>query len=93
MVQKWQRREIMSKKNAGKVNAELDKALALELKEIGRKHPHDGDGYKKGDYIYNTVERMRVYDRALKLEAIKLKANDSEWGSAFNDEPEKDDEE
>jgi hypothetical protein len=27
---------------------------------------------------------MKVSDRALKLEAIKLKMSDDEWGSGFN---------
>jgi len=58
------------------LNAELEKALAEEIAEITKKVT---DGDKKGQYVYDTVERMRVYDRALKLEQLKLKVDDPEW--------------
>ena len=81
----------MSKK-IGKVSVELDEALAAEIREIRRTHTedvYDGAGEnrkqvaKKGDYVYPTLERMRVYDRALKLEMVKVKIESPEWGSAF----------
>lgn len=38
---------------------------------------------KKGDFVYPTLERMRVYDRALKLEQIKVRLDGDEWGGKF----------
>lgn len=79
----------MTKKTTPKIsglNAELEAALAEEVKEISRKHETDGEGHKRGAYVYPTVERMRVYDRALKLEQLKLKVDDPEWGSKFREE-------
>jgi hypothetical protein len=41
------------------------------------------------DATASITEKMKVIDRALKLEAIKLKLTDDEWGSGFaNDEDE-----
>ena len=75
----------MSRKATGKVNAALEKALADEVKEITRRHPEDyGDREKRGKFVYELIDRSRVYDRALKLEALKLKADDPEWGKEFN---------
>jgi len=34
-------------------------------------------------YTASITEKMKVIDRALKLEAIKLKLTDDEWGSGF----------
>lgn len=70
----------MAKKSTGKVNAALERALAEELKEVTRK---EAEGENQGKFVYSIIERMRVYDRALKLESIKLKADDPEWGKAF----------
>ena len=36
------------------------------------------------DSMASITEKMKVIDRALKLEAIKLKMSDDEWGSGFN---------
>ena len=71
----------MSAKKMGRIDSALEKALAEELKEITRKHT---EGENKGQFAYNTMERMRVIDRCLKHQAIKLKANDETWGEAFS---------
>lgn len=66
----------MTKKATSKVNIELEKALAEELKSVTTKD-------HEGNYKFSIVERMRVYDRALKLESIKLKIESPEWGEEF----------
>ncbi len=71
----------------GKLDAALEKALADEVKEITKRHKEDGEGYKKGDYVYGVVDRTRVYDRALKLEFLKAKIVSPEWGKAFEKGP------
>jgi hypothetical protein len=37
------------------------------------------------DPTATITDKMRVADRALKLEALKLKDSDSEWGAGFMD--------
>lgn len=73
-------------KNTGKVSEILLKAIDGEVEEVARKYK-DGDtipaGKKSGDFVYDTLERMRVYDRAIKVEAIKLKVDDAGFGSNF----------
>lgn len=78
----------MSKAKPGKLNDELEKAMAEEVRLIRQKYAEDDDatGRKKGEFKYDVLERMRVYDRALKLEAIKLKVDGSEWGKEFGNE-------
>ena len=39
----------------------------------------------KNDPEASLTDKMKVLDRALKWEAIKLKAEDDAWGSGFND--------
>lgn len=79
----------MKAKSAGKLDAQLEAAIADELKEVTRKHKEDAEavdgerGHKRGEFVYGTVERMRVIDRALKLAALKLKMDSPEWGSEF----------
>ncbi len=77
------------KKPSGKINVELENAIADELKAIRRKAKEDvinAEGLvtlKKGEYIYPLKERMEVIDRALKIEQLKLKVDDSAYGSNF----------
>jgi hypothetical protein len=44
------------------------------------------------DPMASITDKTKVLDRALKLEAIKLKLSDDEWGSGFgmDDEDDKD---
>jgi hypothetical protein len=39
----------------------------------------------------SLTDKSKIIDRALKLEAIRLKASDAEWGSGFmNDDDDED---
>ncbi len=62
--------------NAGKINSELTKALAREVKEISEKDD-------EGNFKHPILDRMRVYNAALKLESIRLKVSDEGYGSNF----------
>jgi len=62
----------MSKKAKG-INPELEKALNELLRQV------------MNDPTATITDKMRVADRALKLEALKLKDSDSEWGAGFMD--------
>lgn len=67
----------MSKKTpAGKVSAALEDAIADEIKEVTKKDA-------EGKYLHPTIDRMRVIDKALKLEAIKAKLPDDDYGTGF----------
>jgi hypothetical protein len=44
----------------------------------------------KNDTEASLTDKMKVLDRALKWEAIKLKAEDDAWGSGFMQEPDDD---
>ncbi len=61
---------------AGRVSAELEQALADEIQEITKKGPD-------GKYLYDVVDRARVYNQALKLEGIKAKLPDQDYGKEF----------
>jgi hypothetical protein len=72
----------MARANGGKLDAALAKAIADELREVTQRHPKNHE--KEGQFVYGTVERMRVIDRALKLQSLKLKTDDPEWGKEFD---------
>ena len=61
----------MSRKKDKGINPELEEAISKSLKEV------------MADSTASVTEKMKVIDRALKLEAIKLKLTDDEWGSGF----------
>jgi hypothetical protein len=61
----------MAKKQKG-INPELETAIAQMLKEV------------MSDSMASITDKTKVIDRALKLEAIKMKMSDDEWGSGFN---------
>jgi hypothetical protein len=60
----------MRKKQAG-INPALEEAISKLLAEV------------MADPQASMVDKTRVIDRALKLEAIRLKADDAAWGSGF----------
>lgn len=60
----------MSKKTKG-INPELENAINKMMKEI------------MADSTATITDKMRVIDRALKLEQLKMKDADSEWGNGF----------
>jgi hypothetical protein len=61
----------MAKKQKG-INDELEQAISKMLREVML------------DSEASITDKTKVIDRALKLEAIKLKLSDDEWGSGFN---------
>lgn len=65
----------MSKKTSG-VNADLEKAINTLLKQTME------------DPAASLTDKTKIIDRALKLEAIKQKASDDQWGSAFTGDDE-----
>lgn len=71
----------------GKVNKNLEKTINDLLKEVNEKEV--GEGGKKG-FKYSLTDRCKVIDRALKLEAIRMKADDSGYASAFDTDPDPD---
>ena len=69
----------MTKKKEKGLNPELEAAISKMLKEV------------RVDPTATITDKTKVIDRALKLEAIKMKMSDDEWGSGFMmDEDDKD---
>ena len=69
----------MAKKQQEKgINPALEKAMADMLSQV------------MSDPQATLLDRMRVLDRAIKLEALKLREIEDSWGSGFLDS--KDDE-
>jgi hypothetical protein len=60
----------MAKKEKG-INPALEDAIGKLLKEVME------------DSTASITDKSKVIDRALKLEAIKQKMQDDEWGSGF----------
>jgi hypothetical protein len=60
----------MKKKEKG-INPELETAIGEMLKMV------------MIDETASITDKMKVIDRALKLEQIRLKVSDDEWGSGF----------
>jgi hypothetical protein len=67
----------MAKKQKG-INPDLEQAISDMLKAV------------MVDPTASITDKTKVIDRALKLEAIKLKMSDDEWGSGFNNVDEED---
>ena len=64
----------MSKKQKG-LNPELEEAVSTLLRQV------------MSDSTASLTDKTKVLDRALKLEQIKQKISDDEWGKGFyNDE-------
>jgi len=61
----------MKKKDKG-INPDLEAAINESLKMVMQ------------DETASITEKMKVIDRALKLESIRLKLTDDEWGSGFS---------
>jgi hypothetical protein len=60
----------VAKKQKG-INPDLEQAISDMLKAV------------MVDPTASITDKTKVIDRALKLEAIKLKMSDDEWGSGF----------
>lgn len=63
----------MAKKPKG-INPDLEEAIGKLLQDV------------MVDPAASITDKTKIIDRALKLEAIKLKMSDDEWGSGFNTE-------
>jgi hypothetical protein len=61
----------MSKKKAPGINPALEKAISDLLTNT------------MNDPVATLTDKMKILDRSLKLEALKLKVNDDAWGSGF----------
>lgn len=61
----------MSKKKDRGINPELEKAIADLLKQV------------MNDPQCSLTDKVKVLDRSLKLEALKAKMSDDEYGSGF----------
>jgi hypothetical protein len=64
----------MSKAKKSGINPDLEKAISDLLKAT------------MSDPEASLNDKTKIIDRALKLEAIKQKASDDEWGAAFTGE-------
>jgi hypothetical protein len=60
----------MAKKEKG-INPDLEKQINQLMASV------------MSDPMASITDKMKVIDRALKLEQLKLKMNDDEWGSGF----------
>jgi len=67
----------MAKKQKG-INPDLEEAISNMLKAV------------MADPMASITDKTKVIDRALKLEAIKLKMSDDEWGAGFANVDEED---
>ncbi len=61
----------MSKKKDKGINSELEVAIAQLLRDV------------MSDPTATITDKVKVLDRSLKLEALKAKMSDDEWGSGF----------
>jgi hypothetical protein len=68
----------MSRKKTG-INPELEKHINQLLSAV------------MNDGTASITEKMKVVDRALKLEQLKAKISDDEWGSGFLSEEDDED--
>jgi hypothetical protein len=62
----------MKRKTSG-INPDLESAISKLLAEV------------MADPEATLTDKSKIIDRALKLEAIRLKASDADWGSGFLD--------
>jgi len=67
----------VAKKQKG-INPDLEQAISDMLKAV------------MADSMASITDKTKVIDRALKLEAIKLKMSDDEWGAGFANVDEED---
>jgi hypothetical protein len=63
----------MAKKQKG-INPELENVINKLLKEV------------MADPMASLTDKTKILDRALKLEALKMKDSDDGWGSGFLDD-------
>lgn len=68
----------MSKKKTAGIDPALEKAIAKLLEQV------------MTDSEATLTDKMKIIDRSLKLEALKMKLQDDAWGSGFMDHDEDD---
>ena len=68
----------MSKKQRG-INPELEEAITTLLRQV------------MVDETATLTDKMKVVDRSIKLEALKAKMSDDDWGSGFFSSEDEDD--
>jgi len=68
----------MSKKKAAGIDPTLEKAIATLLTTT------------MNDAEATLTDKMKIIDRSLKLEALKMKLQDDAWGSGFMDDEDDD---
>ena len=68
----------MSKKKTIGIDPALEKAIAKLLEQV------------MTDSEATLTDKMKIIDRSLKLEALKMKLQDDAWGSGFMDDDEDD---
>ena len=68
----------MSKKKPPGIDPALEKAIAKLLEQT------------INDSEATLTDKMKIIDRSLKLEALKMKLQDDAWGSGFMDDDEDD---
>ena len=68
----------MSKKKDKGINSDLEDAISSLLKST------------MADPTATLTDKTKILDRALKLEQLKLKMSDDEWGSGFMGDDEND---
>ena len=66
----------MSKKKTIGIDPALEKAIAKLLEQV------------MTDSEATLTDKMKIIDRSLKLEALKMKLQDDAWGSGFMDDDE-----
>ena len=64
----------MSKKKTAGIDPALEKAIATLLTQT------------MNDTTATLTDKMKILDRGLKLEALKMKMQDDAWGSGFLDD-------
>jgi len=68
----------MSKKKTPGIDPALEKAIAKLLEQT------------MNDAEATLTDKMKIIDRSLKLEALKMKLQDDAWGSGFMDDEDDD---
>ena len=71
--------------NKSGVDEKLTTAIDGLLKEVTLKKKD-----KSGEQTYSLTDVIKVIDRKLKLEALRLDVKDDGYGSGFDDVPEED---
>ena len=72
-----------TKKQGSALKNELEKALTKALKDVS-----GGSVNPETQKPYTLTDKAKVWDRVLKLEAIKVKMNEGQWAEGFSNDDE-----